>query len=138
MLQLRLMHRPLVSSWSIFFLGLVLAQSAWAQAGADCKPNGTVEQVNACAVREFQEVDAEIQVLYGDLLRIQSAHERPTLRKEHTAWMRTREMSCRRETSAQQTRPEWPRLLHQCLTRETKARRAGLMRWLSSEAPRIP
>ena len=112
-----------------------LGPLAHAQAGADCQPGGTVEQVNACAVREFQQADTAIQLLYGDVIRIQSAHERPTLRKEQTAWMRERDARCRQETAAQQSHPEWPRLLHQCLTRETKARRAGLMRWMSVDAP---
>ena len=116
-------------------LGLMAPLPVFAQAGAECKPGGTLEQVNACAVREFQQADTDIQLLYGDVIRIQSAHERPALRKEQTAWMRDREARCRQETAAQQSRPEWPRLLHQCLTRETKARRAGLMRWMSVDGP---
>jgi uncharacterized protein YecT (DUF1311 family) len=106
-----------------------------AQAGAACNPQGNVDEVNACAVRDFQQADTDIQVLYGDVMRIQSAHERPTLRKEQTAWMRERDARCRRETAAQQSRPEWPRLLHECLTRETRARRAGIMRWMGTEPP---
>lgn len=112
-----------------------LAPAVLAQAGASCNPHGSTDEVNACAVREFQKTDTEIQVLYGDVMRIQSAHERPALRREQATWMRERNARCRRETAARQSQPEWPRLLHECLTRETRARRAGLLRWMSAEPP---
>ena len=119
----------------VLALALALPVAAWAQAGATCKPAGSMDEMNACAVRDFQQADTAIQVLYGDVMRIQSAHERPSLRKEQTAWLRERDAICHKETAAQQARPEWPRLIHSCLTRETKARRAGLMRWMGIDAP---
>ena len=46
---------------------------AWAQAGAACRPGGTVAEVNACAVQDFQAADTTIAVLYGDVMRALSA-----------------------------------------------------------------
>ena len=37
---------------------------ALAQAGAACQPGGTVAEVNACAVQDFQAADTTIQILY--------------------------------------------------------------------------
>lgn len=74
----------------VFSLGAVcvmlMSADAHSQAGAACKPGGTVEETNACAVQAFQAADTEIAVLYGDVMRALSAHERPQLRQEHTAW----------------------------------------------------
>ncbi|ARU06857.1 hypothetical protein CCO03_13655 [Comamonas serinivorans] len=125
-------------AWVLAAVGalcLAWTAPAAAQAGARCNPQGSVDEVNACSVRDFQQADTAIQVLYGDVMRIQPAHERPALRKEQTAWAREREARCRQQTAAQQARPEWPRLLHECLTRVTQERRAGLMRWMSADTP---
>ena len=111
---------------------------AHAQAGAACQPGGTVAEVNACAVQDFQAADTTIQILYEDVMRALSAHERPQLRQEHSAWVRQRTVQCKRETQATETQPEGPRLYHQCLTRKTQERRKGLMRWLSNDSPAKP
>ena len=107
---------------------MLMCAQAHAQAGAACQPGGTVAEVNACAVQDFQAADTTIQILYEDVMRALSAHERPQLRQEHSAWVRERTMQCKRETQATETHPEGPRLYHQCLTRKTQERRKGLMR----------
>ena len=117
---------------------LLTSPQAHAQAGAACKPTGTVAEVNACAVHDFQAADTTIQILYEDVMRALSAHERPQLRQEHSAWVRERTVQCKRETQATETQPEGPRLYHQCLTRKTQERRKGLMRWLSNDSPARP
>ena len=117
---------------------LLTSPSAHAQAGAGCKPQGTVAEVNACAVQEFQAADTTNQILYEDVMRALSAHERPQLRQEHSAWLRDRSAQCKRETQATETQPEGPRSYHQCLTRKTQERRKGLMRWLSNDSPAKP
>ena len=103
---------------------MLIGADAHAQAGAACKPGGTVAEINACAVQDFQAADATIQI--------------PQLRQEHSAWVRERTMQCKRETQATEAQPEGPRLYHQCLTRKTQERRKGLMRWLSNDSPAKP
>ena len=117
---------------------MLVGADARAQAGAACKPGGSVEETNACAVQAFQAADTEIAILYGDVMRALSAHERPQLRQEHTAWVRERTVQCKRETQATETQAEGLRLYHQCLTRKTQDRRKGLMRWLSNDSPAKP
>ncbi|RYF78456.1 MAG: DUF1311 domain-containing protein [Comamonadaceae bacterium] len=119
-------------------LGLVLLTGvgpASAQAGAACVPGGTVEQVNACALRDFQAADTDIGVLYSDVMRALSAHERPQLRREHTAWMQQRNAGCKQATRAFELQADGPRRLHECMSEKTRERRAGLMRWLSMDSP---
>jgi len=117
-------------------LALPLAPApARAQAGAACRSGGTVEEVNACAVQDFQAADTAIAVLYGDVMRALSAHERPQLRQEHGAWQRERTARCKQATRATEQQADGPRLYHECLTRETQERRRGLMRWLSADTP---
>ena len=119
---------------SALALSLACAQ-AQAQAGAACRAGGTVDEINACAVQDFQAADTTIAVLYGDVMRALSAHERPQLRQEHTAWLRARATQCKQATRATEQQPDGPRLYHECLTRETQERRRGLMRWLSADTP---
>ena len=123
----------LLTSWSLMPL-----RQAHAQAGAACNPAGTVAETNACAVQAFQAADTTIQILYEDVMRALSAHERPQLRQEHSAWRRERTALCKRETQPRETQPEGPRLFHECLTRVTQQRRAGLLRWLSADSPARP
>ena len=94
-----------------------------------------MEETNACAVQAFQAADTEIAILYGDVMRALSAHERPQLRQEHTAWQRERTTRCKQAQRAYESDPTWPRLYHECLTTETQARRRGLLRWLTLDHP---
>ena len=121
----------LAAAWALLSI-----PQAQAQAGAACRPGGTVDETNACAIQAYQEADSAVQVLYGDVMRALSAHERPALRQDHTAWQRTRTTQCKQAQRAQEPRPEWPRLYHACLTAQTQARRDALMHWLHhGEAP---
>lgn len=108
---------------------------AHAQAGAACRDLGTLDETNACAVKAYQVADTQIAILYADVMRALSAHERPQLRQEHTAWQRERITRCKQATRASESEPEWPRLYHDCLTTETESRRRGLMRWLTLDHP---
>ncbi|AVT07895.1 lysozyme inhibitor LprI family protein [Paracidovorax avenae] len=114
---------------------LLCSAGAHAQAGAACDPKGTVAETNACAVQAWQQADTNIAILYGDVMRALSAHERPQLRQEQAAWQRERVTRCKQATRATEALPEGPRLYHECLAAETEARRRGLMRWLTLEHP---
>jgi uncharacterized protein YecT (DUF1311 family) len=104
--------------------------AALAQAGAACVPGGTAEQVNACALRDFQAADAAIGVLYGDVMRALSDVERPQLRREHSAWLQQRTVGCKQATRAFEQQADGLRRYHECLTEKTQERRRGLMGWL--------
>ena len=114
----------------LILAGLAGAPAAWAQAGAECRPGGSVAETNACAVRDYQQADADLQILYGDVMRALSAHERPALRQDHANWQRARITRCKEAQRTNEALPEWPRLYHECLTAQTQARRQALSHWL--------
>lgn len=129
------MGKAVGSALALFAL---ISPPAYAQAGAACRTGGSVAEVNACAVQDFQTADTTIAVLYADVMRALSAHERPQLRQEHSAWQRARTLQCKQATRATEQQPDGPRTYHECLTRETQSRRQGLMRWLSADTPAKP
>ena len=108
---------------------------AHAQAGADCVSGGSQTQTNACAIKDFQQADTDSQILYGDVMRSLSAHERPALRKEQSEWSRQRVTQCKQSTKAFEAQPDWPSRYHGCLVQEIKARDAALKRWLHLGPP---
>ena len=114
-----------------------LSTTALAQAGAACDPQSTaVSSLNACAVQRFQEVDTAQNILYADVMRALSAHERPALRQDQAAWSRQRTRDCKARHAADEDQSDWPARYHQCLTAATEARRTALMHWLHhGEAP---
>ncbi|MEX8193661.1 lysozyme inhibitor LprI family protein [Comamonas guangdongensis] len=113
----------------------LLSTEALAQAGADCVSGGTIAQTNACAVKAFQEADTENQILYGDVMRSLSAHERPALRKDQSEWSRQRVTQCKKAQQAFETQADWPGRYHGCLVQQIKARDAVLKRWLHLGPP---
>jgi len=115
----------------------MLAPPVQAQTSAACKAATTSDEANACAVRTFQAVDTEIAILYSDVMRALSAHERPLLRQEHAAWQRERTTRCKQATRSTESDATWPYAYHECLTAETQARRKGLLRWLTLDHPSV-
>ena len=114
---------------------LLLPSISNAQAGGDCVVGGTVQQTNACAIKDFQQADTDSQILYGDVMRALSAHERPALRKEQNEWSRQRVTQCKQSTKAFEAQADWPSRYHGCLVQQIKARDAVLKRWLHLGPP---
>lgn len=112
-----------------------VALNAHAQAGADCLPGGTTAQTNACAIKAFQEADTDNQILYGDVMRAQSAHERPALRRNQNEWTRQRVQQCKKSQTAFEAQPDWPRRYHECLVQQIKARNTVIKQWLHQGLP---
>lgn len=117
-------YATLAASW-------LLAGSALAQAGAACDTQSAdTASTNACAVQRFQQADTAQNILYGDVMRALSAHERPALRKDQSAWSRQRSQHCKAQHADAEGHPDWPQRLHDCLTQLTEQRRQALMHWL--------
>lgn len=130
-----MMHFPSSqTAWlrtALLAAGCMLAGSAWAQAGARCEPQSSdVASTNACAVQRFQHAETAQNILYTDVMRALSAHERPALRKDQSAWSRGRTSQCKTQHAADEGRADWPQRYHDCLTAATEQRRSALMHWL--------
>lgn len=121
----------LVTAMALGLAALLPCTAVRAQAGAACEPQSRhVDHLNACAVQRFQQADTAQNILYADVMRALSAHERPALRKDQTAWSRQRTAGCKQRHAPDESRAEWPRLYHDCLTQVTEQRRPALMHWL--------
>ena len=128
---------PSLVTACLLVAGLLHSPAVQAQAGAACAPgaSGTASR-NACAVQRFQQADSAQNILYGDVMRALSAHERPALRKAQSAWSRPRTSPCKARHASDEGRADWPQRLHDCLTQQTEARHATLRHWLHhGEAP---
>ena len=113
-----------------WLLVVVLASAsgtALAQAGAACVPGGTPEQVNACALRDFQTADTEMGMAYSGVMQALSGAERQQLRREHSSWMQERNAGCKQTTRAFEQQADGPRRYHECLTQKTQERRQALL-----------
>ena len=121
------------ASLSVLMAGLCAATPALAQTAADaplvCRAGATPAEANACAQQAFVAADATIAVLYADVRRALSAHERPQLGQEQSAWLRARAAQCPASAHPADA------LRYACLERVTQLRRQGLMRWLSADSP---
>jgi len=130
------MRQPLQFFASLCAAGLLTVSAlypttAQAQAGAVCDPQSSaVASLNACTVQHFQEVDTAQNILYADVMRALSVHERPALRQDQTAWSRQRTRGCKVRHAADEDRADWPARYHRCLTAATEARRTALEHWL--------
>ncbi|MEG1735523.1 MAG: lysozyme inhibitor LprI family protein [Comamonas sp.] len=113
----------------------LLSPPSHAQAGADCVSGGTTAQTNACAIKHFQQADTDNQILYGDVMRALSAHERPALRKEQNEWTRGRNLLCKKSQAAFEAQADWPRRFHECLAQQIQARDGVLKQWLHQGPP---
>ncbi|QNP48956.1 lysozyme inhibitor LprI family protein [Diaphorobacter aerolatus] len=130
--------RPFVARAALPVLLSLGASGAFAQAGADCVPGGTAAEVNACAVKRFQEADTALNIYYGDVMTALSAHERPQLRQDQKNWQRTRREYCNRHNRGKESRPEWVQLYHDCMVKVTQSRRIALSQWLHTGNPPPP
>lgn len=119
------------ATWNLLIGGM-----AHAQAGAACNPQSTaISSLNACAIKAFQEADTGNQILYGDVMRALSAHERPALRKDQSEWTRHRIQQCKQAQAGVEAQPDWPRRYHECLVQQIKARDDVLKHWLHRGPP---
>ena len=131
------MHRNFLTTTVMALATMLQTQPALAQAGAVCLPDSLQpESQNACAVQRFQKADTAQNILYADVMRALSAHERPALRKDQNAWSRARTSQCKAQHAADEARADWPLRYHNCLTQVTEQRRQALMHWLhEGQAP---
>ncbi|MET1116598.1 MAG: lysozyme inhibitor LprI family protein, partial [Comamonas sp.] len=121
---------PSLLGAAVLALALLPGISA-AQAGAACdRALGDAPARNACAVLDFQAADTANTILYGDVMRALSSHERPALRRDQSAWGRARIQGCKAAHARDESLADWPARYHHCLLQATQARRSALMHWL--------
>ena len=95
----------------------------------DCKPDGTQQQMNDCAARDFRAADAALNIRYGEVMNALSAQSRVALRNEQRAWLKGRDPACKTATKASEGGSIWPLEFNACLEQSTRKRTAELERW---------
>ncbi|MFV0679102.1 lysozyme inhibitor LprI family protein [Ottowia sp.] len=84
-----------------------------------------------CSLQDFEAVRDATETLYGDILLILSAHERPALRSNQNEWRRTARAQCNQAApaganlNASQASPH-----HACMIEQDLRRHKELRRWL--------
>ena len=103
--------------------------SAHAQQGM--APNSLGCTTETCSLQDFDAVRDATETLYGDILLVLSAHERPRLRSNQNEWRRTARAQCNRAApaGANLNAPQASRH-HACMIEQHLQRQQELRRWL--------
>lgn len=97
--------------------------AAWSSNDQDCDYAGTQTQMNACAKRDYEISDKELNRVYGQLMRTLTPPKQKTLKKEQRAWLKERDPKCRKEANDEaEGGSMWPMLFESCRETSTKAR----------------
>lgn len=115
--------------------GAGLAHAAEADTPGDagdpstCRPDGTQQQMNACAVRDYRAADAILNIRYREVMAALPAPARMALRQEQRDWLRHRDPACKAEARPSEGGSIWPLVFHGCLERATRARITAIDAW---------
>ena len=113
------------------FIWLLLSQStAWSLGGDECAYTGNQSQMNACAVRDFENADRELNVIYKQLISSMPESKQNTLQSEQRAWLKGRDPMCQKDANDEaEGGSMWPMLYQSCRATSTQARIKQLKKW---------
>ncbi|MDO5290418.1 MAG: lysozyme inhibitor LprI family protein [Pseudomonadota bacterium] len=114
--------------------------AAWAQAPAPAQvggPAGPACTPQTCTLQDFEAVRDETETLYGDVLLILSAHERPDLRADQAQWRRSARQHCQQQAPLRgDAAAPGNSAHHACMIAQYQARRRALRQdWLHGSRP---
>jgi uncharacterized protein YecT (DUF1311 family) len=95
----------------------------------ECRPDGTQQEMNACAARDFRAADARLNARYRAALARLSADKAARLRVEQRAWLRQRDAACRKAVKDFEGGSIWPLEYFACREAATETRTRVLERW---------
>lgn len=110
---------------------LILTQStAFALGDDECDYAGNQSQMDACAVRDFEIADRELNVIYKELMGSLPESKQKALQNEQRAWLKERDPKCRTEANDEaEGGSMWPMLYQSCRATTTQARIKALKKW---------
>ncbi|RZI63146.1 lysozyme inhibitor LprI family protein [Variovorax guangxiensis] len=94
-----------------------------------CKPDGTQQEMNACAVRDYRAADAALNIRYGEVMKSLSSQQRIALRTEQRAWLKGRDPGCKSASKQSEGGSIWALAFYTCLEQSTRERTAALDLW---------
>lgn len=83
---------------------------------------GTQLEVNGCARRKFQAADATLSIAYGSVMERLSTEKRAVLRREHRAWLASRDPVCKSKLRQAEGGSTWELEFYSCLEVSTRRR----------------
>lgn len=96
---------------------------AWSTTPEECNYEGTQAQMNACAIRDFNTADAELNLVYKKLIRSLTPEDGSKIREEQRAWLKQRDPLCKKEADGDaEGGSMWPVLYNSCREQLTKVR----------------
>ena len=109
--------------------GSCLAVAAGRDTGTGCKYDGTQQQMNACAFRDYKIADRALNEMYKDVMAKLSRQNQQLLRQEQRAWLKNRDPQCTEEAKDSIGGSIWPLEFYWCLKSVTEERTGELMKW---------
>lgn len=114
----------------IFFILIFRAPLGMAQDdGVPCNRNGSQVELNACANRDYQSADKEINEVYKNLLSQLSLNERVALRKDQRKWLKELELECQADAEEYSGGSYWSFAFYKCKAIQTEGRTRVLQNW---------
>lgn len=111
-----------------------LAQKKTAN-GIPCGENATQPEANACARREYQKADAEMNKVYGRLMTELAEYngtQQEKLRRAQLLWLQYRDANCESEASIYEGGSIRPAVHNTCLASVTQERTRRLAEFLAT------
>jgi uncharacterized protein YecT (DUF1311 family) len=99
-----------------------------------CGETGTQAEANACARREYQQADAEMNKVYGRLMTELADYEgndQQKLQRAQALWLQYRDANCESESSIYQGGSIRPAVYNSCLASVTRERARRLTEFLA-------
>ena len=94
-----------------------------------CRSDGTQQDMNECAMRDFRAADAILNITYGEVMQALPQQQRTALRTEQRGWLKARDPACKRAARANEGGSVWPLVFYGCLERSTRERTGEIERW---------
>jgi uncharacterized protein YecT (DUF1311 family) len=103
-----------------------------AAVGTPCRATASQRETDDCARRDFQAADAALAIAYAGVMERLSPAARGELRKEHRAWLASRDTLCKSEVRPAEGGPKWEQAFYACLEASTRRRVEKVKAWPSS------
>lgn len=110
---------------------LILHHSpAWSLETIECDYAGNQAQMNACAIRDFEMADKELNTAYKQLMNSLPKSKHNELKMEQRAWLKRRDPTCQKEANKEAEGGSlWPMLYLNCRSTLTEARIKKIQKW---------
>jgi uncharacterized protein YecT (DUF1311 family) len=121
------------------FLGMSLlivaldAVATESESSFECKYDGNQQEMNACALNDFNTVDGELNKTYKQLMSRLSPSRQAALRKEQRTWLKNRDPDCKGIAKQSERGSIWPLEFFGCLKSSTERRIKELEHWHDSK-----